>query len=145
MQESFWWWQCSDRYIISLFPHFPPFFPSLISLTVSVDVEHHVYLLTSVSQRVSAVHVRTSSPYKQKQEIVGIVVVPLMQAVDLFRRSICLHFGLRVSWIGAWLKINGIVAINQFERLLHPFLSPSVSFSLFPRVCLSLSLPTPFL
>ena len=21
MQESFWWWQCSDRYIISLFPH----------------------------------------------------------------------------------------------------------------------------
>ena len=28
MQESFWWWQCSDRYIISLFPHlhtpFPP-------------------------------------------------------------------------------------------------------------------------
>ena len=20
MQESFWWWQCSDRYIISLFP-----------------------------------------------------------------------------------------------------------------------------
>ena len=39
MQESFWWWQCSDRYIISLFPHlhthFPPFSPSLISLTVS--------------------------------------------------------------------------------------------------------------
>ena len=28
MQELFWWWQCSDRYIISLFPHlhtpFPP-------------------------------------------------------------------------------------------------------------------------
>ena len=22
MQESFWWWQCSDRYIISLSPHF---------------------------------------------------------------------------------------------------------------------------
>ena len=21
MQESFWWWQCSDRYIISLSPH----------------------------------------------------------------------------------------------------------------------------
>ena len=33
MQESFWWWQCSDRYIIS------PFLPSpfLISLVVSVD------------------------------------------------------------------------------------------------------------
>ena len=50
MQESFWWWQCSDRYILSLFPHlhtpFPPFSPSLISLMVSVDVKHRVYLLT---------------------------------------------------------------------------------------------------
>ena len=50
MQESVWWWQCSDRYIIlSLFPHlhthFPPFSPSLTSLMVSVDVKHHVYLL----------------------------------------------------------------------------------------------------
>ena len=47
IQESFWWWQCSDRYIISLSPPpcpFPPFFPSLISLMVSVDVKHHVYL-----------------------------------------------------------------------------------------------------
>ena len=43
--------ECSDRYIISLFPHlhtpFPPFSPSLISLVVSVDVKHHVYLLHS--------------------------------------------------------------------------------------------------
>ena len=35
--------------IMSLFPHlhttFPPFSPSLISLMVSVDVKHHVYLL----------------------------------------------------------------------------------------------------
>ena len=35
-------------YIVSLFPHlhtpFPPFSPSLISLMVSVDVKHHVYL-----------------------------------------------------------------------------------------------------
>ena len=23
MQELLWWWQCSDRYIISLFPHHP--------------------------------------------------------------------------------------------------------------------------
>ena len=39
-------------YIISLFPHlhtpFPPFSPSLISLVVSVDVKHHVYLLTDL-------------------------------------------------------------------------------------------------
>ena len=50
MQESFWWWQCSDRYIISLSPHlhapFPHFSPSLINLMVSVDVKHYVYLLT---------------------------------------------------------------------------------------------------
>ena len=36
MQESFWWRQCSDMYIISLFPYHhtppPPFSPSLISL-----------------------------------------------------------------------------------------------------------------
>ena len=47
MQESFWWRQCSDRYIISVFtPTFkplPPFSPSLISLRVSVDVKQHVY------------------------------------------------------------------------------------------------------
>ena len=48
MQESFWWWQCSDRYIISLFPHLhtlspPPSPLSLVSLMVSVDVKHHVY------------------------------------------------------------------------------------------------------
>ena len=50
IHESFWWWQCSDRYIISLFPHLhtpsPRFSPSLISLMVSVDVKHHVYLLS---------------------------------------------------------------------------------------------------
>ena len=47
MQKSFWWWQCSDRYIISLSPHLRTHFsPSLISLMVSVGVKHHVYLLT---------------------------------------------------------------------------------------------------
>ena len=61
MQKSFWWRQCNDRYIISLSPHlhtpFPPsptFSPSLISLTVSVDVKHNVYLLQ--------VHLHTPSP-----------------------------------------------------------------------------------
>ena len=47
MQESFWWWQRMDRYIISLLPHLHTTFSlSLISLTVSVDVKHHVCLLT---------------------------------------------------------------------------------------------------
>ena len=55
MQESFWWWQCSDRYVIFLFPYLhtpfpPPFSPSLISLMVSVDVKHRVYLLTSTAR-----------------------------------------------------------------------------------------------
>ena len=53
MQESFWWGQCSDRCIISLFPRppyrFSPFSSSLISRMVSVDVKYHVYLLTSFS------------------------------------------------------------------------------------------------
>ena len=50
MLKPFWWRQCSDRYRISLFSRlhtpFSPFSPSLISLAVSVDVKHHVYLLT---------------------------------------------------------------------------------------------------
>ena len=48
-QESFWSWQCSDRYIISPPPPpypLPPFSPSLISLMVSVDIKSHVYVLT---------------------------------------------------------------------------------------------------
>ena len=43
MQKSFQWWQSSDRHIKSPFPPSP----SLRSLMVSVDVKHHVYLLTS--------------------------------------------------------------------------------------------------
>ena len=43
---------CSDRYIICLFPHLhtplPSFSPSLISLVVSVEVKHHVYLLANL-------------------------------------------------------------------------------------------------
>ena len=50
MQESFWWWQCSDRYIIYLSPHlrtpFGPFSPSLIRPMVSVDHVYLLYLLT---------------------------------------------------------------------------------------------------
>ena len=42
MQGSFWWWQCSDRCML---PPPPPPPPSLISLMVSVDVKHHLYLL----------------------------------------------------------------------------------------------------
>ena len=52
MQKSFRWWRCSDRYMVFLSSHlrtpsppFTPLPPSLISLMVSVDVKHHVYLL----------------------------------------------------------------------------------------------------
>ena len=52
-QESPWWWQCSDKWLISLLPHlhtpFAPFSPSLISLVVSVAVKHHVYLINYFS------------------------------------------------------------------------------------------------
>ena len=42
MRESFWWWQCSDRYIISLPPSSLTYIrQSLTSLIVSVDVKHH--------------------------------------------------------------------------------------------------------
>ena len=36
MQKSFWWWQCSDTYIISLYPHLHTSFPPcLLNLLVS--------------------------------------------------------------------------------------------------------------
>ena len=57
MQQSFWMWQCSDVYIIYLFPHLhtpsTPSTPSLMSLTVSVDIKHHVYLLAWYAQFLS--------------------------------------------------------------------------------------------
>ena len=47
MQESFWWWQCSDRYITSLSTHlhtpFILFSLSLTSLMLSMDVKQHAY------------------------------------------------------------------------------------------------------
>ena len=56
MQVSFWWWQCSDRYIISLSPYlhtpFPLFSPSLISLVVSVDGKHYAYYAQAASVHV---------------------------------------------------------------------------------------------
>ena len=61
IHKSFWWWQCSDRYTISPPPphHHPhptsippsPFSPSLINLTVSVNVEHRVYCCRSNTDR----------------------------------------------------------------------------------------------
>ena len=52
MHKSFWWWQCSDRYLITSPPPFPlpPFSPSLINLTVFVDVKHHVYIWNHMIQ-----------------------------------------------------------------------------------------------
>ena len=44
MQESFWWWQCRDRCIISLFPHLhTPSSPLLFS-------SPHIHIYTSPSR-----------------------------------------------------------------------------------------------
>jgi len=61
MQESFWRWQRSDRYIISLtLPPIPrtPFSPSLISLVVFVEVKHHVYLQLRLAGQLGPVTLR---------------------------------------------------------------------------------------
>ena len=84
-QESFWWRKCSDRYIISLFPppqpphphtpppphppHPPPFSPSLISLMVSVDVKHHVYLLTPSCLRRGSGGLRDSRRWGKRETL----------------------------------------------------------------------------
>ena len=71
MQESYMRRQCSDRYIIS---PLLPFSPTLISLMVSVDVKHHVYLLLITTFNypwVTAVNIAASStgvvPLSSKQ------------------------------------------------------------------------------
>ena len=76
MQESFWRWQCSDRYIISLSPNLhTPFSPSIISLMVSVDLKHYVYLLTkfmtnerSKSPYTNTIHCIVTSPPPPKKK-----------------------------------------------------------------------------
>ena len=88
MQKSFWsqWWQCSDRYIISFSTHlhtpFPPFSPSLISRTVSVDVKHHVYLLWFLS--------KVPGEIKRSRDLRG------------GRWSWIFKFAQKRSWVGRW-------------------------------------------
>ena len=75
MQESFWWWQCSNRYIISLFTHLhtpspppPPHLPmSLISLVVCVDVKHHLYLLSTTPTTKNTTIPQHASPHSHSQ------------------------------------------------------------------------------
>ena len=70
MQESFWWWQCSDRYNYNLplppppYP-LPPVSPSLISFMVSVHVKHHVYLLY---QRSGALSISVTEECQKKRK-----------------------------------------------------------------------------
>ena len=134
MQESFWWWQCSDRYIISLSPHlhtpFPPFSPSLISRTVSVDVKHHVYRVTlGDSGLCSCVHVWRFSSANQLPcwlIIFGGGFVPCTTSAGV--RELFLHtafvFPVLICWAydyDEWTKF----CLNQenFERMIRPELS----------------------
>ena len=86
MQKSFWWWQCSDRHIVSLFPrlHTPPpphFSPFLISLMVSLDVKYHVYLrmlsdglyLLSVARKCKSVKPGEDSVVEKRQAHISLI------------------------------------------------------------------------
>ena len=92
MQESLWWWQCSDRYRISLFAPTstppPPSSPSLISLVVSVDVKHHVYFLLHIL--LQSVHVcceLTKSSFQTSELLIH-------PAVDVW----CVQYSLHDLW-----------------------------------------------
>ena len=67
-------------YIISLSPlrhtPFPPLSPSLISLTVSVDVKHNVYLFAGRSARTSYSRLPPSSTFSPSP-------ISLMASVDV--------------------------------------------------------------
>ena len=114
MQESFWWWQCSDRYILSLFPHlhttFPPFSTSLISLVVSVDVKHHVYFCCGFQQLL----VRTLSLWLQSCS-----AQPLKEAVAKYRS--CFALARDTIWghhrnTGWWLTVSSVLAGRRRAR-----------------------------
>ena len=89
MQKSFWWWQCSDRYVISLSPHlhtpFPTFSPSLIYRTVSVDVKHHVYLHWRAGKLILP---DPSLSTEQKMSAIGILNLPQQLA---YNKGIFMH------------------------------------------------------
>ena len=84
----------SNKYIISLLPHLhppsPTLLPSLISLMVSVDVKHHVYLLTYLLLPSKTFHwvavfcSHTGFPARQEVYYVWPVkVVPVTSGKDL--------------------------------------------------------------
>ena len=78
-QESFWLWQCSDRCIISVFPHLHTHFPvpkKPYSL-LFVDVKHHVYF--SAAELRSCVKEADVLGLGPGSLIVGIVSVDVKQ------------------------------------------------------------------
>ena len=124
MQESFWWWQCSDTIvsssvgmIVSLLPPppypLPPFSPSIINLTVSVDVKHHVYLLTvGISNVVDGalfrneLHVWGDKYFQRKQRDV---------APQTLQMSCCdvLHVWHNYTEAAAWRRMNWTFGSGQ--------------------------------
>ena len=82
---------------LSLFPHFhTPFSPSLISLMVSVDVKHHVYLLTACRKKTQSLfHSRVKNrwvdqhslddvkPVVQSQQVPPIQIQPLTDIMQI--------------------------------------------------------------
>ena len=60
---------------------FPLFPPSLISITVSMDVKHHVYLLTKLMLWKTALHAAIPEKLEFKQEVV--------QRPVIRRRELC--------------------------------------------------------
>ena len=99
MQKSFWWWQCSDRYIISLSPHLHnPFSPSLISRTVSVDVKHHVYLLATPAGMDLYIQAMLVGTYRVQSPGFPKIVCWQSMAMQLFNQFRLFHI-VCVAWL----------------------------------------------
>ena len=84
--EVLWWWQCSDRYIISLSPTSispSPFSPSLISRTVFVERESTMftYLLQGRTERCAFARKQHNIAW---YNVVGTAVFRLLNCVSTF-------------------------------------------------------------
>ena len=99
-------------YIISLSPHLhTPFPPSLISLMVSVDVKHHVYLLT--------MRIKVPGEIRRSRDLRG------------GRWSWTFKLAQKRSWVGRWgwaekvglLSLRAVQVVRQQQCNGHVFVT----------------------
>ena len=136
MQESFWWWQCSDRYTPLPHPRHPPphaFSSSLISLVVSWTLStmftYFTYLLefsVSVSVSVSvSLSLSLFSHFLYHSLAVTLCVSPSPLSVSRCLLPVCLYICICLSVclcfsVFLWLSLSlSLWLTDPLKYLVH--------------------------